>query len=59
MYLTDILSAKNGADTELLIYTMTLINKVLYTSLPYKSCFCAYVEKNLNTSDLRLCPPRL
>ncbi|XP_056605586.1 FH1/FH2 domain-containing protein 1 isoform X3 [Triplophysa dalaica] len=29
MYLTEILSARNGADTELLIYTMTLINKTL------------------------------
>ncbi|KAA0723384.1 FH1/FH2 domain-containing protein 3 [Triplophysa tibetana] len=29
MYLTEILSAKNGADTELLIFTMTLINKTL------------------------------
>ncbi|KAK2913875.1 hypothetical protein Q8A67_002274 [Cirrhinus molitorella] len=38
MYLTDILSEKNGSDTELLIYTMTLINKVL-AALPDQDSF--------------------
>ncbi|XP_073692715.1 FH1/FH2 domain-containing protein 1 [Garra rufa] len=37
-YLTDILSEKNGSDTELLIYTMTLINKVL-AALPDQDSF--------------------
>lgn len=37
-YLTDILSAKNGSDTELLIYAMTLINKTL-TALPDQDSF--------------------
>ncbi|XP_039544468.1 FH1/FH2 domain-containing protein 1 isoform X2 [Pimephales promelas] len=37
-YLTDILSAKNGSDTELLIYTMTLINKTL-AALPDQDSF--------------------
>lgn len=31
-YLTEIMSEKNGSDTELLIYTMTLINKVNHRS---------------------------
>nr|XP_055060949.1 FH1/FH2 domain-containing protein 1 isoform X2 [Misgurnus anguillicaudatus] len=38
MYLTDILSGKNGSDTELLIYTMTLINKTL-AALPDQDSF--------------------
>ncbi|XP_016090694.1 FH1/FH2 domain-containing protein 1-like isoform X1 [Sinocyclocheilus grahami] len=37
-YLTDILSEKNGSDTELLIYTMTLINKTL-AALPDQDSF--------------------
>ncbi|XP_067258439.1 FH1/FH2 domain-containing protein 1 isoform X3 [Chanodichthys erythropterus] len=37
-YLIDILSAKNGSDTELLIYTMTLINKTL-AALPDQDSF--------------------
>ncbi|XP_077084988.1 FH1/FH2 domain-containing protein 1 isoform X4 [Siphateles boraxobius] len=37
-YLTDILSAKNGSDAELLIYTMTLINKTL-AALPDQDSF--------------------
>ncbi|XP_067296510.1 FH1/FH2 domain-containing protein 1 isoform X2 [Pseudorasbora parva] len=37
-YLTDILAAKNGSDTELLIYTMSLINKTL-TALPDQDSF--------------------
>ncbi|XP_073764815.1 FH1/FH2 domain-containing protein 1 isoform X8 [Danio rerio] len=36
--LIDILSAKNGSDTELLIYTMTLINKTL-AALPDQDSF--------------------
>uniref|UniRef100_A0A673M2C8 FH1/FH2 domain-containing protein 1-like n=1 Tax=Sinocyclocheilus rhinocerous TaxID=307959 RepID=A0A673M2C8_9TELE len=37
-YLTDILSEKNGSDAELLIYTMTLINKTL-AALPDQDSF--------------------
>uniref|UniRef100_A0A673M9D8 FH1/FH2 domain-containing protein 1-like n=1 Tax=Sinocyclocheilus rhinocerous TaxID=307959 RepID=A0A673M9D8_9TELE len=37
-YLTEILSEKNGSDTELLIYTMTLINKTL-SALPDQDSF--------------------
>ncbi|XP_026071064.1 FH1/FH2 domain-containing protein 1-like isoform X3 [Carassius auratus] len=37
-YLTDILSEKNGSDTELLVYTMTLINKTL-AALPDQDSF--------------------
>ncbi|XP_052010975.1 FH1/FH2 domain-containing protein 1-like isoform X3 [Xyrauchen texanus] len=37
-YLIDILSGKNGSDTELLIYTMTLINKTL-AALPDQDSF--------------------
>ncbi|XP_051756183.1 FH1/FH2 domain-containing protein 1 isoform X3 [Ctenopharyngodon idella] len=37
-YLIDILSARNGSDTELLIYTMTLINKTL-AALPDQDSF--------------------
>ncbi|XP_072527174.1 FH1/FH2 domain-containing protein 1 isoform X2 [Salminus brasiliensis] len=37
-YLTDILEEKNGSDTELLVYTMTLINKTL-AALPDQDSF--------------------
>ncbi|XP_065123892.1 FH1/FH2 domain-containing protein 1 isoform X4 [Paramisgurnus dabryanus] len=63
MYLTDILSAKNGSDTELLIYTMTLINKTL-AALPDQDSFydvtdCfeqlgmeAIVQKHISSSGI-------
>ena len=34
-YLTEILQEKNGSDTELLIFTMTLINKVTLTTVSW------------------------
>uniref|UniRef100_A0A8B9KC26 Formin homology 2 domain containing 1 n=1 Tax=Astyanax mexicanus TaxID=7994 RepID=A0A8B9KC26_ASTMX len=37
-YLTDMLEEKNGSDTELLVYTMTLINKTL-AALPDQDSF--------------------
>lgn len=39
----EILQEKDGVDTELLVYAMTLINKVLDSSCLYAKAFPAYI----------------
>lgn len=46
-YLMEVLEEKNGSDTELLIYAMTLINKVTHTDTPAQNTHIRHTAADL------------